>query len=68
MYMENEMFNVKYIPYLKNERKIKRTSYKIWERIKKHKFIITIMSVILIATSTNVLLMFNFIKLLETLR
>lgn len=66
--MEKEIFNVKYIPYLKKEKKIKRTSKILWEKVKKYKFVMTILAVILIASSTNILLMFNFIKLLETIR
>lgn len=64
--MENKIFKVGYVPYMKKEKKIKWTS--LWKIIKKYKFITTVLIIIFIATSLNCVLMYNFLKLLETLR
>ena len=63
--MENEIFKVGYVPYIKKERKIKCTS--LWKVIKKHKVVSTILMIIFMATILNFVLMYNFLKLLETL-
>lgn len=63
--MEEEVFKINYMPYMKKEKRIKWTS--LWGRIKKHKFVATILMIIFMATSLNLVLMYNFLKLLETL-
>lgn len=64
--MENKIFKVGYVSYMKKEKKIKWTS--LWKIIKKYKFITTVLIIIFMATSLNCVLMYNFLKLLETLR
>ena len=61
--MKEDFFKVGYTSYLRKE-KIKRTSL-FWKKIKEHKFLLGVISIIIISLSINFYLIFKFINILE---
>ena len=63
--MQEDIFKLNYVPYLKKSKKVNLN--KIKDKLRKNKFVISLLITIILATSINVILMYNFLKLLETL-
>ena len=63
--MQEDIFKFNYVPNFRGNKKI---SYrKIWDKFKKNKLVLCILVTIFLASSINMILMYNFLKLLETL-
>ncbi len=63
--MQEDIFKLNYFPYLKKEKKL--NFGKIKDKLSKNKFVISLLITIILASSINIILMYNFLKLLETL-
>ena len=63
--MQEDIFKLNYVPYLKKSKKINLK--KIKDKLPKNKFVVSLLITIILASSINIILMYNFLKLLETL-
>ena len=63
--MQEDIFKLNYVPYLNENKKIKLR--KILDKLSKNKFVLSLSLIIILASSINLILMYNFLKLLETL-
>ena len=64
--MKEDFFKVGYTSYLskENTKKTGRTSL-FWKKIRKHKFLLSVISIIMISMIINFYLIFKFINILE---